>query len=164
MGNQKPIGRDATGYEILTVAVKDLLNQYPGLKGSIKFEELEKDSGIAFSADNGALVFSEKMDITDTVHQVCQYPFFVIYRTASTRERQKMTAQKFLDTLGKWICREPVEIDGTVMRLAVFPQISGNRVIKRITRDNSYGLEPQENGVQDWVLPVSVQYTNEFEL
>ncbi len=165
MDNQKPIGQDATGYEILTAAVRDLLNQYPGLQGrSIRFEELAKDSGIAFSADNGALVFSEKIDITDTVHQVCQYPFFVIFRTASTKERQKMTAQKFLDTLGKWICREPVEMDGQVMHLKAFPQLSGNRVIKRITRDNSYGLEPQENGVQDWILPVSVQYTNEFEL
>ena len=27
----KPIGKDATGYEILTDAMKALLNQYPGL-------------------------------------------------------------------------------------------------------------------------------------
>ena len=61
----KPIGKDATGYEILTDAMKALLNQYPGLyQGeSIKFEELNKDSGIAFSADNGALVYSEKEEV-----------------------------------------------------------------------------------------------------
>ena len=53
----KPIGKDATGYEILTDAMKALLNQYPGLyeNETIKFEELGKESGIAFSADNGAL-------------------------------------------------------------------------------------------------------------
>ena len=58
----KPIGKDATGYEILTDAMKALLNQYPGLyeNETIKFEELGKESGIAFSADNGALVYSEK--------------------------------------------------------------------------------------------------------
>lgn len=39
---KKPIGKDATGYEILTEAMKALLNQYPGLeKGErIKYEEL----------------------------------------------------------------------------------------------------------------------------
>ena len=38
----KPIGKDATGYEILTDAMKALLNQYPGLyeNETIKFEEL----------------------------------------------------------------------------------------------------------------------------
>ena len=37
----KPIGKDATGYEILTDAMKALLNQYPGLyeNETIKFEE-----------------------------------------------------------------------------------------------------------------------------
>ena len=30
----KPIGKDATGYEILTDAMKALLNQYPGHNGS----------------------------------------------------------------------------------------------------------------------------------
>ena len=42
--DSKPIGMDASGYEILTRAVKSLLNQYPGLKDGeiIKFEELTK--------------------------------------------------------------------------------------------------------------------------
>lgn len=162
---KKPIGKDATGYEILTEAMKGLLNQYPGLNEdeTIKFEELKKDSGIAFSADSGALVFNEKEDIIGNLHQVCQYPFFVVYRTASEKERQKISAQNFLDSLGKWICREPIVINGQEERLIEFPDLSGGRIIKRITRDNSYGLEPQENGVQDWLLPVSVRYENEIK-
>ena len=73
----KPIGKDATGYEILTDAMKALLNQYPGLyeNETIKFEELGKESGIAFSADNGALIYSEKEDVCGIMHQVCQYHF-----------------------------------------------------------------------------------------
>ena len=133
----KPIGKDATGYEILTDAMKALLNQYPGLyeNETIKFEELGKESGIAFSADNGALIYSEKEDV-----------------------------QKFLDNLGKWICREPVIINDSETRLNAFPELSQGRVIKRITRDNSYGLEPQESGVQDWLLPLSVRYENTYEV
>ena len=161
----KPIGKDATGYEILTDAMKSLLNQYPGLHDGekIKYEELGANSGIAFYADAGALIYSEKEDVCGTMHQVCQYPFIVVYRTASDKERQKLSVQRFLDNLGKWICREPVAIDDVETRLSSFPELSQGRVIKRITRDNSYGTEPQENGVQDWLLPVTVKYEYDWE-
>lgn len=166
MGDErKPIGKDASGYDVLTTAVKALLNQFPGLyeNETIKFEELGEDSGIAFSADNGALIFSEIEDVLGGVHQTCQYPFYIIYRTPSTRERQKMSIQEFLDTFGKWLCREPVLIDGNEQRLSKYPTLSQGRKITKVTRDNSYGLEPKESGVQDWILPVSTEYKYDFE-
>ena len=159
----KSTSMQGTGFVCAAAA---LLNQYPGLyeNETIKFEELGKESGIAFSADNGALIYSEKEDVCGTMHQVCQYPFYVVYRTASDKERQKLSVQKFLDNLGKWICREPVIINGSETRLNAFPELSQGRVIKRITRDNSYGLEPQESGIQDWLLPLSVRYENTYEV
>lgn len=158
----KPIGVDADGYGILTEAMRSLLNQYPGLEEGdiIRFEELGKDGGLAFSADSGALIFTETEDVCGVIHQTCQYPFFVVYRTDTTRERQKLNIQKFLDNLGKWVCGEP---DSGYDRLTSYPELSGGRKIKRITRSNSYGLEPQENGVQDWLLPITVRYANEYE-
>ena len=164
MGDErKPIGKDASGYDVLTIAVKALLNQFPGLyeNETVKFEELGEDSGIAFSADNGALIFSETEDVLGGVRQTCQYPFYIIYRTSSTKERQKMSIQEFLDTFGKWLCREPVVIDGSEQRLSNYPTLSQG--ITKVTRDNSYGLEPQESGVQDWILPVSIEYKYDFE-
>ena len=166
MGDErKPIGKDASGYDVLTIAVKALLNQFPGLyeNETVKFEELGEDSGIAFSADNGALIFSETEDVLGGVRQTCQYPFYIIYRTSSTKERQKMSIQEFLDTFGKWLCREPVVIDGSEERLTNYPTLSQGRKITKVTRDNSYGLEPQESGVQDWILPVSIEYKYDFE-
>ncbi|CUX74717.1 hypothetical protein HMPREF1083_02329 [[Clostridium] clostridioforme 90A6] len=166
MGDErKPIGKDASGYDVLTIAVKALLNQFPGLyeNETVKFEELGEDSGIAFSADNGALIFSETEDVLGGVRQTCQYPFYIIYRTSSTKERQKMSIQEFLDTFGKWLCREPVVIDGSEERLSNYPTLSQGRKITKVTRDNSYGLEPQESGVQDWILPVSIEYKYDFE-
>lgn len=166
MGDErKPIGKDASGYDVLTIAVKALLNQFPGLyeNETVKFEELSEDSGIAFSADNGALIFSETEDVLGGVRQTCQYPFYIIYRTSSTKERQKMSIQEFLDTFGKWLCREPVVIDGSEERLSNYPTLSQGRKITKVTRDNSYGLEPQESGVQDWILPVSIEYKYDFE-
>lgn len=166
MANPKPIGKDATGYEVLTEAMKDLLNQFPGLyEGEeVKYEELADDSGIAFSNDSGALVYTETEDIIGGVHQTCRYPFFIVYRAASSaKERQKMSIQEFLDAFGKWLCREPAVINGETYKLAGYPKLAGTRQIKKITRDNSYGTEPKENGVQDWLLPVTVQYTNDFK-
>lgn len=162
----KPIGKDATGYEVITEAMKELLNQFPGLyEGEeVKYEELAEDSGIAFSNDAGALVYTERQDVIGGIHQTCQYPFFVVYRSAgSAKERQKMSIQEFLDAFGKWLCREPAVIDGETYRLSDYPELAAGRKITRITRDNSYGTEPQESGVQDWLLPVTVQYTNEIE-
>lgn len=164
MSEQKIIGYDVTGYEILTNAVLALLAEFPGLNGrEILFEELG-ESGIAFSADNGALIISERRSITDHVTQTCQFPFFIIYRTTSTKEFQKLQVQSFFNALGKWICKEPVEIGGKVERLAFYPVLSDGRKITRVTRSNSYGLEPNEDGVQDWLMPVTVQYTNEFDM
>ena len=146
-------------------AIRALLNGYPGLDGEkIRFEELGEESGIAFSADSGALVMAERRSITDHVTQTCQFPFLVVYRTTSTREFEKLNVSAFLDSLGKWICKEPVEIAGEDHRLLSYPEISDGRRITRITRNNSYGTVPNENKSQDWILPVSVQYTYEFDL
>lgn len=69
-----------------------------------------------------------------------------------------------MDTLGKWLCREPVAINGESVQLTAYPELSGNRRITRISRSNAYGIEPNEDGVQDWLLPCTVQYTNEYDL
>lgn len=160
----KPIGVDATGYEVLTKAVLYLLSVYPGLDGKeILFEELGKTSGLAFSADNGALIMTERRTITGKIWQMCQFPFYVVYRTASTQERQKLQVQTFLDSLGKWLCQEPAEVGGEYIQLTEYPDLSYGRKITRITRFNSYGTEPNDEGVQDWILPVTVQYTNEIQ-
>lgn len=165
MEELKPIGADVDGFEILTNAVLELLSQFPGLNGrEILFEELGKESGIAFSANNGALVMSERRSITDHVRQNCQYPFFIVYRTASTQEHQKLQVQAFFDAIGKWLCREPAVVNGETVRLNSYPALSDDRKITRITRSNSYGLEPSSDGVQDWLMPVTVEYTNEFDM
>ena len=165
MNDVKPIGTDPTGYEELTKAIKAMLNKFPGLDGEkIYFEELGEESGIAFSADAGALVMAERRSITDHVTQTCQFPFLVVYRTTATREFQKLNVSSFLEMLGKWICKEPVEIDGKQYRLTHYPSVSDGRRITRITRNNVYGTVPNENKSQDWILPVSVQYFYEFDL
>ena len=66
--------------------------------------------------------------------------------------------------LGKWICKEPAQIGDETVRLTAYPTLADGRRITRVTRSNSYGLEPNEDGVQDWLMPVTIQYTNEFDM
>lgn len=93
-----------------------------------------------------------------------QYPFYIVYRTASTAEYQKLQVQAFFDAIGKWLCREPAVVNGETVRMKTFTELTDGRRITRITRSNSYGLAANENGVQDWLLPVTVEYTNEFDM
>lgn len=161
---QKPISLDGEGYNVLTQAVLALMLEYSELVGvDIYFEQLSEKSGVAFSADNGALVMAERKSVTGKIWQTCQYPFFVVYRTESTQERIKLQIQTFLDTLGRWLCKEPAFVNGEWIRLKRYPELSEGRKIVRVTRSNSYGLEPSANGVQDWLLPVTVEYTNEIQ-
>lgn len=165
MEEVKPIGTDPTGFDYLKRAIRSLLNQYPGMDGDkIYFEEIGEETGIMFSADAGALVMSERRSITDHVTQSCQFPFMLVYRTQAASEYEILNVFSFLDTIGKWLCKETVEINGVRHKLNAYPTISDGRKITRITRNNSYGTVPNENKSQDWVLPVSVQYTYEFDM
>lgn len=161
---KKPIKEDTGGIESMVPAVKILLNQYPGLLPGeeVKFEELEETSGIAFINNSGALVYNETTDVTGGVEQKCQYLFILIYRMQSSRERQKLIAQQFLDTFGKWLCREPnvYERGGEPVE---YPVLTDGRKIIRLKRDLISATDPTDKGVQDWMLPVTVEYMNRFE-
>ncbi len=161
---KKPIKDDTGGIESMVPAVKILLNQYPGLLPGeeVKFEELEETSGIAFINNGGAMVYDEDTDVTGSVDQKCQYLFILIYRMQSSRERQKLIAQQFLDTFGKWLCREPnvYERGGAPVE---YPVLTDGRKIIRLKRDLISATDPTDKGVQDWMLPVAVEYMNRFE-
>ena len=74
MTQPKPIGADPTGYEILTKAVKDLLNRFPGLDGQkIYFEEQGAEAGIAFF---GRGQFKQKPLPVSFLYEVFNEAFF----------------------------------------------------------------------------------------
>lgn len=163
MNEQKPIGLDGGGYEVLKSAVLELLNQFPGLDGQyISFASLTDDGGISMELESGALVYTETEDIIGNVKQECQFPFFVVNRTDATSEYLKKSIAEFLDNLGAWICKEPVTVGDAVHQLTEYPKLTGERKIKSVTRFNSYALEKNENGTQDWVIPITVNYTHKF--
>lgn len=165
MEELKPVNLDGDGYDILKSAVRALLNEYPGLDGRvISFGGLTEDEGISMELESGALISAERRDILGRVTQECQFPFFVVRRAETSSEYLKMNIIEFLDTLGAWICREPVIIDGTPHQLTGYPNLTGGRKITGAIRFNSYALEPNQNKSQDWVIPITVNYTHEFTM
>ena len=163
MADNKILKEDVRGFDVLQKAVVELLNSYPGLDGrEITFGGLTEDGGIAVQTDSGTLVRSEIHDITGGVYRECQFPFYVVYRGDTSTERQRLLVTEFLTNLGAWICCEPVTIGGVEHRLSEYPALTGGRTIINIDPSNNYALIPNENGTQDWVLPVTVAYTHEF--
>lgn len=159
----KAISQDGEGFEIVKEAVLSLLNDFPGLDGrTITFSGLTEDDGISMEPESGALIYLERSDIIGNVYQECQMPFFVVYRASAGSQFLKLDATEFLDTLAAWMCREPVAVSGRVYQLMEYPTLTGGRTITGVTRFNSYSLDPNDNGTQDWIVPLTVKYTHTF--
>ncbi len=158
---------DIDGSEAVTTALLELLNRFPGLKEGerIQFSTVPNDGGIGFFPTSGAVYLLNKADITGHVKQAVQYPFSVICRAGAKTEAQRLRIKEFLDTLGKWLERQPVTVNGGQCQLSEYPALkSGNREIQSISRTNAAHLnEAYQDGMEDWVISGALNYRNEFD-
>ena len=160
------ISFDVDGSEAVSSVLLALLNEFPGLgERTISFSTLEESSGIGFFPTSGAAILSDQEDITGHVKQVCLYPFIIVYRSAPRTEARKLKVKEFLDTLGKWLERQPVVINDVEYQLSAYPTLaSGNRVIKSVGRSNPAHLEKAyDDGIEDWAVSATLRYENEFD-
>lgn len=163
--SKKTLKYDVDGYDIVTNALKDLLNKYPGLEEDevFKFSTLKEDEGMAFYPVSGAVIAQEKRSVTGRVSQLCNYPFFLVYRTSRDSPNTKADIKEFLDSVGKWLERQTVLIDGEKYKLESYPILTEERKIEEITRITpSYMDKSYDNNVQDWVISMSLKYRNVF--
>ena len=161
---QKKIDYDGT--DVMSRVLTGLLNQFPGMSGvTIEFSTVSDTSGIGIFPTSGAAILEEKEDITGHVKQMCAYPFNVLYRAALHNEGQKLKVKEFLDTLARWLERQPVNIGGSVHQLNKYPEMSsGCRVIESISRTSpSYLSAAYDDKVEDWIVSFSLKYENEFD-
>lgn len=158
---------DIDGSEAVSAVLQKLLNEFPGLSARqrVQFATLEDSGGVGFFPSTGAAIETEKESITGHVRQKCLYPFEVVYRSAPKSEAQRLRIKEFLDTLGKWLERQPVKVNGGEEKLAVYPGLdSGNRVIKSISRTNPAHIgTAYQDGVEDWAMGLRLTYDNEFD-
>jgi len=163
MSDKQPV-IDVKGTEIVSTALLNLLNEFPGLDGkSIKFSTLEDNTGLGFFPTSGAVLQTNRESVTGRVWQVCLYPFNIIYRAAPRTETQRLRIKEFLDILGKWLEQQPVIIKGETVKLEAYPELDEERVIKAINRTSPGHLNAAyQDGIEDWMLSASLRYENEF--
>ena len=163
--SKKPVKYDVDGYDAVTDALVSLLNSFPGLEEDekIRFSTLDEDGGIAFYPVTGAVIAQEKKSVTGKVDQLCNYPFYVIYRSSIDSPKIKASTKEFLDTLGKWLEQQTVVINGEQKRLEEYPVLTEERKIEEIVRLTPAHLDNVSDGnIQDWAISISLKYRNIF--
>ena len=166
MADEKIVKYDVDGYDAITTALMELLNQYPGMADGdeIAFSALDEDSGKAMFPINGAIIESEKRTITGKVTEICLYPFCIIYRAAGLSENRKATVKEWLDNLGKWLERKAILVNEETFKLSEYPRLTGSRTFLSISRQTSaYLNEVYDNNSEDWVVHITARYKNEYE-
>ena len=157
---------DVEGTSAASKVLLDLLNEFPGLQDGtrITFATLDESGGLSFNPTSGAVFIENREDIVGNVHQVCAYPFVVIYRAAIRSEERKLVVKEFLDCLGRWLEGDTVTIGGVDYKLDEYPELdSGNRKIRTIDTTNASHCQAAYNdGVEDWSVSMTMRYTNEF--
>lgn len=162
---EKQVKYDVDGFDTITTALKELINQYPGLKegDEITFATLSEDSGKAMFPVSGAIIETEKKTVTGRVIQTCLYPFYIIYRAAGLSENRKATVKEWLDNLGRWLERQPIVIDDTGYCLTRYPVLTENREFLDITRQTPAHLDStNENQSENWAIHITARYKNEY--
>lgn len=165
MASEKIVKYDIDGYEAVTAALRELLNQFPGLKDGeeIAFSELQEESGIAMFPISGAIVETEKVTITGKVTEVCLYPFVIVYRASGLSENRKARVKEWLDTLGKWLEQKEIVIDNERYKLNDLPPLTDGRKFLSINRQSpSYMDNESEDKAEDWVVSISARYQYEY--
>lgn len=165
MAEEKQVKYDIDGYEAVTSALRELLNQYPGLSESdeIAFSTLGENSGKAMFPISGSVIETENHSVTGRVIKVCLYPFYLIYRASGLSENRKASVKEWLDTLGKWLEQQTVIIDGTEYRLEEYPPLTEGRKFLSIERQSpSYLDTVNENKSENWAIYISARYQYEY--
>lgn len=166
MENEKIVKYDIDGYEKVTTALTELLNQYPALDSGeeITFSVLEETSGIGMFPVSGAVVETEKTTITGKVTKVCLYPFYVVYRASGLNESRKARVKEWLDTLGKWLEQQKVVIDREEYVLSELPPLTDGRKFLSIERQTPAYLDnTNEDKTEDWAIYISARYQYEYQ-
>lgn len=159
---------DLEGSTAVSKVLSALLDQFPGLGSGehFAFSTLPETGGKAFYPTSGAVYLENRESITGHVKQTCLYPFTITYRAAPATEIQRMRIKEFLDLLGQWLERQPIVIgDKGYQWIEDYPSLgAGNRKIKSILATNASHLQAAyQDGVEDWVIGMQLQYTNEYD-
>lgn len=162
---KKEVRYDIDGFDIVTDALLYVINNYPGIPPDeeVAFSTLDENSGISMFPVSGAIIETEKEDITGHVVQVCLYPFYVIYRAGGLSEARKAAVKEWLENLGKYLELQEITADGHTWKLDGYPALTGDRKFLTIVRQTPGYLDStNENMSENWAINIAARYQNEF--
>ena len=163
----KEVRYDIDGQEVVSTALMDLINEYPGLTQGeyIQYATLGDSKGKAVFPTSGSAIKKEIKDVTGHVEQTCDYPFIVIYRASGLSESRKEKVKEWLDNLGRWLEKQPIIVNGKEYQLGEYPALTRGRKIKQIQRVSpSYLDSINEDKAESWAINITATYTNEYDL
>ena len=166
MDKEKQYPLDVEGADYVTDALMNTLNSYPGLLSNEKFlfSSTNLSDGLNVAATSGAVIVEEHESVTGHVWQMCAYPFMVIMRASGLNSDRKIEAKEWMDKLAEWLTRKAVTIDGSTYQMKKWPELSGDREIRRIVRNTpAYLAEVPPDKVESWVMDLTIQYRQEFD-
>lgn len=161
----KKIEYDVEGYDILTTALMDLLNEYPALSEgeTIKFNTLNENSGKAMFPVSGSIIERKNRDILGRTTEICNYPFYVICRYGHLNESRKVNMKEWLDNLGRWLEKQTIKVGDVEHTLIDYPYLTGNREILEIRRTTPATLNAiNDNNTEDWAITITARYRNQY--
>lgn len=161
----KKIEYDVEGYDILTTALMDLLNDYPALSEgeTIKFNTLNENSGKAMFPVSGSIIERKNRDILGRTTEICNYPFYVICRYGHLNESRKVNMKEWLDNLGRWLEKQTIKVGDVEHTLIDYPYLTGNREIIEIRRTTPATLNAiNDNNTEDWAITITARYRNQY--
>lgn len=157
---------DLDGQEIVTNALMELINDFPMLEGNekITFASLGEASGKAIFPTSGSAIRREIVDVTGHVEQECEYPFVVVYRANGLSEARKKAVREWLDSLGRWLEKQPISVGTEEYKLDEYPALTRGRVFTKISRMSTAYLDSiNESKSENWIIDITATYRNEFD-
>ena len=161
---------DVQAYDLLTPAIRDLLNSYPALENGekITFSQLDATHGKAMFPTSGAIVQYQRESITGHVEKQCLYPFTLVYRASGLSQNRKANAKEWLETLGKWLEKQSIQIGDTTYKLEEYPtlhSLDGDAEIEEIARQTpAYLATTNADLSEDWVISIQARYRIEYDI
>lgn len=157
---------DVDGFEHVTVALMEMVNNFPGLEDGevFKFSTIPNEDGLSVIAQSGSFIVDERESITGHVWQTCAYPFMIVNRVSGLNQNRKISTKEWMDALAKWMIREPVKIRSSEYQMKKWPKLTGKREIRLIRRDTpAYLGSINEDKSENWIMNLTIQYRNEFD-
>lgn len=158
---------DVAGYDIVTKALRELLNQFPGLDASeeISFAVSDTEEGISMFPTSGAIINQKIQDVTGHVQQSCMYPFLIMYKSGGLSENSKANVKEWLDKLGKWLERQEIDVSGVTYKLDSLPPLQKNMRFTSIERKSpSFLMETTEDKIDKWAINITAYYESEYDI